>query len=368
MQINKMILTAGPSITKKEISYVNDAIKNGHGEHWGDYIKKFEEKFAEYIGVKYSLATSSCTGALHLGLVALGIKKGDEVIVPDLTWIASASSVYYTGAIPVFADVCFDSWCLDVYKLKKLITSNTKAIMPVHLYGQPCDMSMISYFAKTNNLFLIEDAAPSVGASFHNMKTGKVGEVGCFSFQGAKMLSTEEGGMLVTNDSDIFEKVKHYSEHGRSGSGFDISDIGFKYKMTNLQAAMGLAQLERVDELIEQKKQIYLWYSEELKGIEGIQLNKKEDLVSKPIYWMTSIVLNKDFGVPKDVLMVQLKERNIDTRPFFPLLSSFRMFKKYDNPVAEQLSVNGINLPSGHNLTHTEVIYICDSIKSILKV
>lgn len=367
--MDKMILTAGPSITQKEIDYVTDAIKNGHGEHWGDYVKKFEQEFAKYIGVKHALATSSCTGAMHLAMVALGIGKGDEVIMPDMSWIATASSVCYTGAKPVFVDVSCDSWCIDVYDIVKNITKRTKAIMPVHLYGQPAHMAMIMEIAKEHNLKVIEDAAPAVGAEYGGKKVGSFGDIGCFSFQGAKMISTEEGGMLVTNNDELFEKVKHYANHGRISNGFEISDIGFKYKMTNLQAAMGLAQLERVEKLITKKRLIFEWYWEELKGIDGLQLNRcLAKYLEKPIFWMTSIILNKDFGIPRDVLMVQLKERNIDTRSFFPLMSSFRMFKKCKNPVAEHLSVNGINLPSRHDMTHEEVFYICESIKSIIKI
>jgi perosamine synthetase len=363
-----MILTAGPSITQKEIAYVTDAISNGHGEMCNYYIKKFEKSFAEYIGVKHALATSSCTGALHLALVALGIGKGYEVIVPDMSWIATASSIIYTGAKPVFVDIMSDSWCIDPEEIKLKITARTKVIIPVHLYGQPCLMEEIMNIANTFGLKVIEDAAPSVGAEFMGRKTGSFGDVGCFSFQGAKILSTGEGGMLVTNNTDLFEDIKQLSEHGRSGSGFDITSIGYKYKMSNLQAAMGLAQLERIDELIWRKKQIYEWYYGELGNIEGLLLNKQKTDDENPIYWMTSIVLQKDFGISRDEVMLELKKNNIDSRPFFPLMSSFRMFRKCDNFIAEFVGKNGINLPSGHNITHDEVMYICKYVKTILNV
>lgn len=366
--MNKMILTTGPSITQREIDYVTDAVTNGVDEHWGDYIKRFEKTFAEYIGVKHALATSSCTGALHLALVALGIGKRDEVIVPDLSWIATASSVCYTGAKPVFVDVLPDSWCIDPEDIKRKITTRTKVIMPVHLYGQPADMSAIMEIAKQYNLFVVEDAAPSVGAEFKGKKTGSFGDIGCFSFQGAKIVSTGEGGMLVTDNTELFGRVKHYAEHGRDSLGFEISDIGFKYKMSNLQAALGLAQIERVEELVAKKRQIFDWYSEELRFVNGIALNQCITTKEKPIFWMTSILLSGEFTVPRIVLIEGLKERNIDTRPFFPPMSSFPMFKKVDNPVAAYLGYNGINLPSGHRITHKEVKYVCDSIKDILKV
>jgi perosamine synthetase len=227
-------------------------------------------------------------------------------------------------------------------------------------------MYEIMDIAERYSLKVVEDAAPAVGAEYEYKKTGSFGDIGCFSFQGAKMLSTGEGGMLVTNDTALYHKVKHFAEHGRESTGFEISDIGFKYKMSNLQAAMGLAQIERVDELIAKRKQIYDWYCNELDGIDGLMLNKKDTVGEKSIYWMTSIVLNKDFGVTRDELMGKLKEREIDTRPFFPAMSSFKMFKDANNHIAQYIGSNGINLPSGHDITETEVKYICDSIKSIL--
>lgn len=366
--MNKMILTAGPSITKREIDYVTDAITNGHGEHWGDYIKRFEKEFAYFMGTRYAMTTSSCTGAMHLALVALGIGKGDEVIVPDLGWIATASAVCYTGAKPVFADVLPGSWCIDPEDIEKRITRRTKAIIPVHLYGQPADVLKIMILASSHGLKVIEDAAPAIGATFDDRKVGTWGHVGCFSFQGAKMLSTGEGGMLVTDDDELYDRIRHFAEHGRSGSGFDISDIGFKYKMSNLQAAWGLAQLERINELIAKRVEVFSWYHQELKDIEGLQLNKLTTFLEYPIYWMTSVVLRKDFGITRDEVMQALKDKLIDTRPFFPPMSSFRMFKNANNYIAKFLSDNGINLPSKHDLTQADVKYVCDSLKTILKV
>ncbi|MBE0637786.1 MAG: DegT/DnrJ/EryC1/StrS family aminotransferase [Bacteroidales bacterium] len=363
---NKMILTAGPSITQKEIDYVNDAVRNGWNENWGDYIKKFEKSFADYIGVKHALTTSSCTGALHLALVALGVGKGDEVIVPDISWVATASAVRYVDAIPVFADVLPDSWCIDPKSIEQRITSKTKAVIPVHLYGQPANMAGVMRIAKKHNLKVVEDAAPAIGAEFDRKRTGNFGDIACFSFQGAKLMSTGEGGMIVTNNSELFEILKHYAEHGRSSTGFDISDIGFKYKMSNIQAALGLAQLERIGELIDRKEQLFTWYYNELKDIDGLLFNKVNTETEKSIYWMSSIVLNKDFGISRDKLIEQLRDNMIDSRPFFPKISSFRMFEECNNPVAEHISKNGINLPSGHDRTYEEVKYICDTIKKIL--
>ncbi len=362
----KMILTAGPSITSKEIEYVNDAVRNGWNEHWGDYIKKFENSFADYIGVKHALTTSSCTGALHLALVALKIGKGDEVIVPDISWIATASVVRYVDATPIFADVLPDSWCIDPASIEKRITKNTKAIIPVHLYGQPANMTAILDIARRHNIKVIEDAAPAIGAEIDGKRTGNFGDVAGFSFQGAKLMVTGEGGMLVTNNSKLFDVVRHYAEHGRASTGFEISDIGFKYKMSNIQAALGLAQLERIGELIEKKVGIFEWYTQGLKDVEGLQMNKINSETEKSIYWMSSIILDKNFGVSRDELMTRLKEKSVDTRPTFPQMSSFRMFKKYDNPVAKHIATNGVNLPSGHERTEEDISYVCQTIKEIL--
>lgn len=364
---NKLILTAGPSITQKEIDYVNDALINGWNVHWGDYIKRFEKSFAEYIGVKHAMTTSSCTGALHLALVALGIGEGDEVIVPDISWVATASVVRYVGAEPVFADVKSDSWCIDPESIEERISNKTKAIIPVHLYGHPADMDAILRIAKKYDLKVVEDAAPSIGAEYKGKRTGNFGEFAGFSFQGAKLMVTGEGGMLVTNSTELYERVKHFAEHGRSSSGFDITDIGFKYKMSNIQAALGLAQLERVNELIEKKVQIYTWYCEGLKDVEGISMNKMNTKNEKSIYWMSSIVLNNDFGVTRDEIIEQLRVKQIDTRPMFPQMSSFPMFKRYDNKVSNHIANNGINLPSGYDRNQEEIGYICDNLKEILK-
>lgn len=364
---DKMILTAGPSITQKEIDYVNDAVKNGWNEHWGDYIHRFEKAFAKYIGVKHALSTSSCTGALHLAMRALDIQPGDEVIVPDISWIATASVVRYVGAEPVFADVLKDSWCIDPKSLEQRISSKTKAVIPVHLYGQPANMPEIMALAEKYNLFVVEDAAPSIGAGIMNKKTGSYGHLSGFSFQGAKLMVTGEGGMLVTDDTELFQKVKHFAEHGRASTGFEISDIGYKYKMSNIQAALGLAQLERIEELIEKKETIYKWYREFLNDVKGISLNKINSEFEKSIYWMTTLILDKKFIVNRDEVMAELRKRKIDTRPVFPQMSSFRMFKDYDNPVSRHIAENGINLPSGHERTKEEIKYVCASVKDILK-
>ena len=363
---SKLILTAGPSITEKEISYVNDAVANGWNEKWNEYIVKFEEQFAKYIGVKHALTTSSCTGAMHLALLSMGIGHGDEVIIPDITWVATASVVTYVGAKPVFVDIEEDTWCIDSTSIKKSITPNTKAIMPVHLYGHPSNMDEIQAISEENDLMILEDAAPSLGAEYHGKKTGSIGNASAFSFQGAKIAVTGEGGIFLTDDSSLYEKVAKLGDHGRSFTKpFWNDEIGYKYKMSNIQAALGLAQLERIEELVEKKRKIFSWYYDRLNSILGIQLNTERENC-RNIYWMPTIVLGKSFGISRDILIQKLKEWNIDSRPSFYPLSHMPMFETVHNQNAEKLSQYGINLPSGHNLTEEDIDYICNVIKLIL--
>ena len=362
----KLILTAGPSITEKEISYVNDAVSNGWNNKWNEYIIKFQDAFARYIGVKHALATSSCTGAMHLGLKSFGIKENDEVIIPDITWIATASSVTYVNAKPIFVDVELDTWCIDPESIRKAITSKTKAIMPVHLYGNTANMDKIMEIAEKNNLIVIEDAAPALGADYKGRKIGSCGHCSAFSFQGAKTITTGEGGMLLTNDSEKFTKMEKFGNHGRSLDKVMWNDeIGLKYNISNIQAALGLAQIERIDELVDKKRKIFQWYSERLGSVSGIQLNTERSNCRNS-FWMSTIVIEKNISISREQIMKKLKEWNIDSRPTFYPLSHMPMFKTVHNPNSETLSGNGINLPSGHNLTEDNIDYICNVIKNIL--
>ena len=365
--MRRIVQTAGPFITQKEIDYVLDAVKNGWYENWSGYINKFEKKFAEYIGTKYAIATSSCTGAMHLALAALHVKEEDEVIVPESTWVATAAVVTYLGATPVFVDVDKDTWTIDVGSIKKAINQRTKGIIPVHMYGHPADMDKIKEIAEENDLFILEDAAPSIGSEYKGKKTGGLGDAGAFSFQGAKLLVTGEGGMLVTNDDKIYERASFLANQGRDANiHFLIHEIGYKYKMSNIQAALGLAQLERIDELIQKKRQIYGWYKARLEGKKGIRLNAEKEW-AKSNHWMTSIVLENSISIEREVLTEKLKEKNIDTRPIFPPVSGFPMFKKATNPVAEFVGRRGINLPSAFRTTKEEVDFVSESILELIE-
>lgn len=364
---SEMILTAGPSISARECSYALNAVRYGWNNQWNKYIREFEEAFADYIGTKYALTTACCTGALHLALLTLGVGPGDEVIVPDMTWVASAQVVNYVRATPIFADIQPDSWCLDPDSLESKINERTKAVIPVHLYGHPAEMDRIMEIAQKYNLYVVEDAAPSIGAEFKGKKTGTFGDFAAFSFQGAKLAVTGEGGMIVANNKELYNKMYAIWDQGRTSSTFWIGEVGWKYKMSNIQAAIGLGQLERIDELIEAKRRIFTWYYEELKDVEQVRLNYEMPW-ARSIYWMVSIYLNEDAGVSRDELMQKLKERNIDTRPVFPAISQYPIWPKEQEPqpIAFKVGNQAINLPSGVCLKREQVEYICKSICEIL--
>ena len=352
---NKQILTAGPSISEKEKIYVYDAVENGWNNNWSNYLTRFEQLFSKQVNRKYCLATSSCTGAMHIALLALGIKKGDEVIVPDITWVATASVVEAVGAIPVFADVNIDDWTIDINSIKKLISKKTKAIMPVHLYGMPAKLDEIKKISKKYNLKVIEDAAPAIGSKFKGIYAGDIGEFSAFSFQGAKLIVTGEGGILTTNNRNLYNKAKKIWDFGRSNKRtFWIDQPGTKYKMSNIQAALGLGQLERLDQLIDRKRLIFRWYNKYL-----IQKNfklVKERKGAKSIYWMSSILINKNFS--RNKLIKTLRKNQIDCRPCFPSISEYPIWKKYrtDKLINSKIVSNkGLNLPSGVNLKEGDI-------------
>ena len=362
------ILTAGPSISTREVSYVNSAVSKGWNRNHSDFITKFENTFAEYVGAKYAMATSSCSGALHLALLALDIGPGDEVIVPDITWVATASAVMYTGAKPVFADINTSDWTLNLESLKSLINPRTKAIMPVHLYGYGAAMNQIMAIAKEYDLYVVEDAAPAIGTEIEGKFAGTFGEFGCFSFQGAKLLVTGEGGMLVTDDEFLYNRVKKDQDHGRKPGTFWIDEIGHKYKMNNITAALGLAQIERADNQIYRKRRINRWYLENLSDINSIDF-QQEARGTQSICWMTSFTLNKKAKISRDDLMEFLRIDGIDSRPVFPAISQYPIWK-YQPKIQENSKVigaSGINLPSGVQLSKSAIDKVCAAIRKALR-
>lgn len=354
----KQIVTAGTQTNKWEEKYVVDAVKHlGDPEKFNFYIKEFERRFAEYIGAKYAIATTNGTAALHTGLMALGVNKGDEVILPDMTYIACANVISYTGATSVFVDIDPISWCINPESIKKAITKRTKAIMPVWMYGNVPNMWEIKKIA--GNIPIIEDSCPAVGSYWQKKHAGTIGDIGCFSFQGAKVLAIGEGGMLVTNDKKIYEKAKLLVDMYTTKE-FWQTKIGYMYEMSNISAAVGLGQLEHIDELLKKKKDIFRWYTEEL--CELYPMNNNPILGSVENYWMTSIIAPSQTHRRK--LREYLKKNNIDSRPFFYPISIFGMYpRKHETPESYKIGLTGINLPSTVRLSEEEVKYVASVVK-----
>lgn len=370
------IPVAGPWVTEKEVRYSADAAANGWYANHNLYPDRFEKGFAEYLGVAHATSLPSCTSALHLALAGLGIGPGDEVIVPDATWIATSAPVSYVGATPVFADIDNESWCLDAVAFERAITPRTKAVIVVHLYGNMADMDAIMQVAKRHDIAVIEDAAEAIGSEFRGRKAGAFGDAGTFSFHGSKTLTTGEGGMLVTSRDDLFARVLRLRDHGREPGDrlFVNQEVAYKYKMSALQAAFGLAQLERIEELVARKREIFSWYARHVSGVNGVTLNY-EALTTKNTYWMVTAVFHRKSGLRKEDVIAELRRRNIDSRPFFSPLSSLPAYRDLGsaerwssrNPVSYDIAPRAVNLPSGFNMTDALVERVVAAVKDIVR-
>ena len=357
-----------PSITHLEQSYAADAVANGWGEKCYEYLNRFEKAFGRYLGTEYAIATSSCTGAMHMGLAALGIAAGDEVILADTNWIATAAPIVQLNAKPVFVDILTNTWCIDPDKVEASITPKTKAIIATHIYGNLCDMDRLLEIGKRQGIPVIEDAAEALGSVWKGKRAGSMGSFGTFSFHGTKTLTTGEGGMFVTNDAALYERVLTLSNHGRArgqAKQFWPDMIGFKYKMSNVQAAIGCAQLERIEQLVSRKREILAYYRGKLAHLQGLSLNP-EPLGTVNGAWMPTVVFARDMNITREKLMDAFKAENIDARVFFwPLssLPSFQPVKK--NGVAWDVPDRAINLPSFHDIREEELDRVVSVILSI---
>lgn len=360
-----------PSITDLEIRYATDAATHGWGDRCYEYITRFEDAFRAHLGVKHAVATSSCTGALHMGFAALGIKPGDEVILADANWIATAAPIVHLGAKPVFVDIREDSWCIDPTVVEQAITSQTKAIVATHLYGNLCEMDALLAIGEQYGIPLIEDAAEAIGSIYHGRRAGSMGTFGTFSFHGTKTMTTGEGGMFVTNDTDLYERVLTLSNHGRvrgQTKQFWPDFVGFKYKMSNIQAAIGLAQLERIDELIARKREIFAYYLERLGGRPGLAMNP-EPAGTVIGAWMPTVVFSRETGVTREVLQRAFAAECVDARVFFHPLSGLPMFEPGNsNTNARDIPRRAINLPSFHDMTDPEMNRVASVVWSCLGV
>jgi len=347
-----------PSITDLEIRYATDAVTNGWGERCYEYIGRFEDAFRAHLGVKHAIATSSCTGALHMGLAALGIGPGDEVILADTNWIATAAPIVHLGARPVFVDILPDTWCIDPVLAEAAITPRTKAIIAVHIYGNLCDMDRLLAIGERHRVPVVEDAAEAIGSIWHGRRAGSMGRFGAFSFHGTKTLTTGEGGMFVTNDDALYEHVLTLSNHGRARGQtkqFWADMVGFKYKMSNVQAAIGCAQLERVEGLVARKREIMQAYRDAFAGIPAISMNPEPPGTINGS-WMPTVVFDASTGVTRERLLEAFREENIDARVFFWPLSGLPVFGgRPTNPIADDTARRAINLPSFHEATIEQI-------------
>ncbi|CAB3920896.1 MULTISPECIES: DegT/DnrJ/EryC1/StrS family aminotransferase [Achromobacter] len=365
MTASRIVYTK-PSITDLEVRYATDAAANGWGSSCYDYIYRFEAAFRTHLNSRHAVATSSCTGALHMGLAAIGVGPGDEVILADTNWIASAAPIVHLGATPVFVDILSDSWCIDPSKAEAAITPRTKAIIAVHLYGNLCDMDALLEIGKRHGVPIIEDAAEAIGSVYHGKRAGSMGLFSTFSFHGTKTMTTGEGGMLVTQDAELYERVQTLSNHGRARSQtkqFWPDMVGFKYKMSNIQAAIGCAQLERIDTLISRKRDILASYRSRLADLPGLTLNP-EPAGTINGAWMPTVVYPEQSGVKKSDLLRAFNAASIDARVFFSPLSALPMFvDRPDNKISWAIHKRAINLPSFHELSDADMDRVCQVVR-----
>lgn len=366
-----MIPVAEPDLGQEELDNVIKVIKSSWISSKGKFITEFEQQFAKYCQVNYGVSVCNGTAALHLALETLNVKKSDEVIVPALTFISVANAVTYTGAKPVFVDSHPGYWCINPEKIEEKITKETKAIIPVHLYGHPCHMDLIMDIAKIHNLWVIEDCAEGHGAEYEGRKIGSFGDISCFSFYGNKIITTGEGGMCLTNNKKLAEKMKVLRNQGMNLNKKYWHDfIGFNYRMTNMQAAIGVAQLEKLDKFIKKKREIANWYNDEFRELESKGLIKlpPEMAWAKSIYWMYSILIEDNSDISRKDLMERLKEGGIETRPLFysiPQMPPYASNEKF--PIAEELSKKGLNLPTSCKLKKETIGQISSEIKQIIR-
>ncbi|MFH1593960.1 MAG: aminotransferase class V-fold PLP-dependent enzyme [Candidatus Omnitrophota bacterium] len=362
----KKILLDAPNVGALEKSYLNSAIDKGYVSTVGPFVSEFEKNFAKYLGANRAVSTQSGTTAIHIALRELGIGAGDEVIVPALTFVATVNPVIYVGATPVFVDVDPDTWNIDPHKVRKHITRRTKAIIPVHLYGNPCNISQIMGIAKKYGVYVVEDAAASLGAKFKKRHTGTFGDFGCFSFNGNKTITTGGGGMIVGKRTRVLEHIKFLANQAKDESGkYYHREIGFNERMTNIEAALGLAQLKRLDGFLEKKRTFNRIYREELKSIKSIRF-QEEYPNAESAYWLSCITY--EGNIPR--LQLGLRKRDIVTRRVFTPVKDFPPYRKYRQGTcanSQEIHNKGLCLPSSTLNSQADIHYICDVIRKVIK-
>lgn len=364
----KRISVAEPKLAGKEREYVLDCIDSTWISSAGKYIVAFEESFAKFCGTKHAIATNNGTTALHLALVAMGLQPGDEVLIPTVTYIATANAVRYCGAVPVLVDVCPDTMNIDPADLQRHLTPKTKGIIPVHLYGHPAEMGPIMEFAKANGLFVLEDAAEAHGAEYLGRKVGTFGECSTFSFFGNKIVTTGEGGMITTDDDELAAKLRLYRGQGMDPKRrYWFPVVGYNYRMTNIQAAIGLAQMENIGQAIAERELLARWYDEALAPLAHSIVLPAQATWAKQVYWMYNIFLREGGADRRDAVMRQLNEMGIETRPVFYPMHVLPPYEQPSSfPVADLWAQRGINLPTHQMLIRDDVARIAHALEQTI--
>jgi perosamine synthetase len=354
-----------PVLGREELDLLEECIRTRWISSLGKHIHLFERAFARFCRCEYAATTSNGTTALHLALLALGVGKGDEVIVPDLTFVATANSIVYTGAKPVLVDVAPDTWTIDPELMRKAITPRTKAVIGVHLYGHPFDIDRVLEIARPRNIKVIEDAAEAHGSTYKGKRVGALADIGCFSFYGNKVITTGEGGMVVSNDARLDARIRFLRDHSMDAKRrYYHPEIGYNYRMTNMQAAVGRAQMKRIAGIIAAKRRVAKMYAKRLSGVEGIVLPPEQPW-ARSVYWLYSIVVEPSFGMNSVEVAQHLAQNGIDTRRIFVPMSELPMYSaRRSFPVARHISHNGLSLPSSPTLTEEDIDYICEKILS----
>jgi perosamine synthetase len=361
-----MIPVSKPTITSEEVRLVTDAVSSGWVSSQGAYIESFERMFADFCGVRHCVATSNGTVAIHLALKALNIGRGDEVIVPDLTFVATANAVVLAEATPLIADVRRSDWCLDPVSVARLITPRTRAIIPVHLYGHPAAMEELRALAQMHKLKIIEDAAEAHGAEYRCRKVGGLGDCATFSFYGNKIITTGEGGAITTDSDEVAQRARFLRDHGMSKElRYWHTEVGYNYRMTNLQAALGVAQLGQIGTFLAERDRILESYHRHLVP-HGVTLNPHLD-GTRPVNWITCVLLDGFSREERDVVISQLHKEGIDSRPFFYPLSALPMYARESGLVSADLSARGMNLPTYPGLSDTDIERICQTLLGLIR-
>lgn len=367
MENSNHIPWSKPHFWGNEKKYVQDALDSS----WissGDYLNKLESAFSSLLNKKYVMLTSSGTTALHLAYLSLGLKEGDEIIIPGFAFLTSANIALQMKLKPVFTEVDSHSWCLSVSSLEKYITRKTKAIVPIHTYGNVCQMDEIMHLAERHHLIVIEDCAEALFSKYNDRYCGTFGHANCFSFQAIKTITTGEGGLVATDDENIYQTMKLYHSHGLKERGSYRHELpGYNFRLTNIQAALGLAQFEKMENIIRERKRIFEQYRHFFSNIEGVELQHSLPAVD-PVWWAFAVKLdNGAFPQGRDGIMQALKEKGIETRPGFVASSLLNIYEKHSLPVCEALSSQVLSLPSYAGLKHEELNIICREFKKLKK-